>query len=109
MPGKRRRFEFVRDLFFWMGVACAAASICVVCTSNTSLISQFERQGAPLSWLLAGLAMVSLVIAEQLHLATTATRDAAREARKPVPPKRSPKAVSPMETETHAEVFPHRI
>jgi hypothetical protein len=108
MPGKRRRFAFVRDVFFWIGVACAGASICVVCASNTSFISRFERQGAPLSWLLAGLAMVSLVIAEQLHLATTRAQEAAREARKPVPPERHPEAVSPMETETHPEVFSHR-
>jgi hypothetical protein len=109
MRGKRRRFMFVRDLFFWIGVACAGASICVVCASNTSLISRFERQGAPLSWLLAGLAMISLVIAEQLHLATTRTNEPAREARKRVPPERSSEAVSPMETETHPKVFPHRV
>ncbi len=107
MRGKRQWLAFIRDLFFWIGVAAAAASICVVCAGNTLLINRLERQTVPLSWLLAGLAMVALMVAEQFHLLVPPTRQTARDRTKLTPGELSGNAVTQTATETYAEVFSH--
>jgi hypothetical protein len=109
MPGKPRRLAFVRDLFFWIGVACAAASIVAVAANNTLFISRLEHRTVPLSWAFAGAAVIALLIAEQLHWALTPSQGSLRGAAKRTPPDTHAKVVTPAEAEGHVEHFPHSV
>jgi hypothetical protein len=72
MSGSRkRRLLFIRDLCFWIGAGFAMASFCVVGASNTLFVGRLEHHTVPLSWALAGIAMVALFIAESCNSAST--------------------------------------
>ena len=60
MPRIRRRLVFIRDLFFWIGVALAGGGLALVAASNSPFISHLERSSPPLSWMLAGGAIFAL-------------------------------------------------
>ncbi len=62
-----KRLSFVRDLFFWIGVACAVASLSVVVFSNNPAVSKLERQSIPPSWILAGAAIGAMLVAERCN------------------------------------------
>lgn len=85
MSGPReRRLLFTRDLCFWIGAGFALSSFCVVGASGTLFISRLEHHTVPLSWLLAGFAIVAFFIAECCNSAATPPLE------KPAPATRRP-------------------
>jgi len=54
-------------MFNWIGVVLTLACFCHVVAGNTELVSRFEHAGFPLSWVLAGAAIIAF---SQLSFAT---------------------------------------
>jgi hypothetical protein len=50
--------------FYWMGVAMALACLALVLAGNTDLMWRFEHSGFPLSWALAGAAILAFLATE---------------------------------------------
>lgn len=73
MPRSTKRLARIRDTFFWIGVAFATAAISIVAASNTEWGSRLERQTVPVSWILAGVAIVALLVAELVNSAAVST------------------------------------
>jgi hypothetical protein len=53
--------------FYWIGVLMSLAFFAVVFASNTGPLYRFEHSRYPLSWMIAGFAVLSLVAAEFCH------------------------------------------
>jgi hypothetical protein len=53
--------------FYWIGIMMAPACFAIVLAGNTDLIYRFEHSGFPLSWMPAGVAMLSFLAAEFCH------------------------------------------
>jgi hypothetical protein len=53
--------------FYWLGVIMTIACFAVVLASNANLIYRFEHSRFPLSWVSAGVAMLSFLAAEFCH------------------------------------------
>jgi hypothetical protein len=51
-------------VFNWIGVVLTLACFAVVTASNTELIWRFEHAGLPLSWVLAGAAVLAFLATE---------------------------------------------
>ncbi len=51
-------------MFNWIGVVLALACFAAVLAGNTELIWRFERAGFPLSWVLAGAAILAFLATE---------------------------------------------
>lgn len=83
MGQNKERLDMIGDLFFWLGVLFAVAAFTVVGASNTEAISRLEHGTVPLSWLLAGLAIVALMIAEYFKCAAMNESSDAAPAREP--------------------------
>lgn len=74
MPGASKdpaRLRALRDLFFWIGFVFVIATLSVVGLSNTSVIHHLEQRTVPLSWILAGVAVSLLFVAERCNSAAT--------------------------------------
>jgi hypothetical protein len=107
MPGTRHRLLIIRDLFFWIGVAFAVASLSVVAASNAASMSHLERQPVPVSWLLAGMAIIALMIAERCN--STAPSPNTGEPVKPAEPEIPCETVSPAGSAAPSEASPHPV
>jgi hypothetical protein len=60
----------VRNLyagFYWIGIIMTIACFAVVLASNTDAIYRFEHARFPLSWVTAGVAILSFLAAEFCH------------------------------------------
>lgn len=101
MPRKRQRLVFIRDLFFWIGVALAGGGLSVVGASNTPFISHLERSSPPLSWMLAGGAIFALMIGERCNSAVHALSPIIPEPVEPLAPEASFSSVSSTNTDAH--------
>ena len=51
-------------VFYWLGIALAAACFGTILAGNTDLFWQFEHAAFPLSWALAGIAVVAFLLYE---------------------------------------------
>ena len=65
------RLRITRDVFFWIGAACAGACLIVVVTGHTVFGSSLEHMPVPLSWALAGAAIIALSVTEYCHAVYT--------------------------------------
>jgi len=61
MSAAKRRWATV---FYWIGVAMALACVVFVSAGNTELIWRFEHTSIPLSWALAGAAVIAFLAFE---------------------------------------------
>ena len=86
MGQNKERLDMMGDLFFWLGVLFAVAAFTVVGASNTETIGRLEHGTVPLSWVLAGLAIVTLLIAEHLKSAAMNESSGTAPAREPQTP-----------------------
>jgi hypothetical protein len=109
MPQKRHRLLIIRDLFFWIGVAFAVASLSVVAASNVAGMSHLDRQPVPLSWALAGVAIIALMVAEQCNSAAPTLSPNIGEPVKPAEPETRSRSVSPVESAATPEASPHAV
>jgi|ERR1700733_12062672 len=109
MPRTRHRLLIIRDLFFWIGVAFAVASLSVVAIGNAASISHLERQPVPVSWLLAGIAIIALMVAEQCNSAAPTPSANTGEPVKPAEPETPSETVSPAESAATPEASPHPV
>jgi hypothetical protein len=50
--------------FYWIGVLATVTCLGLVLAGNTELIWRFEHRALPLSWIVAGAAVVSFLVAE---------------------------------------------
>ena len=50
--------------FYWAGVVTTLACISFVALGNTEAVYRFEHTSFPLSWALAGIAMIAFIVAE---------------------------------------------
>jgi hypothetical protein len=50
--------------FYWVGVAATLACIGLVAAGSTEAVHRFEHTSFPLSWALAGIAMIAFLAAE---------------------------------------------
>jgi hypothetical protein len=50
--------------FYWAGVALAVAFLALVWAGNTELLWRFEHSGFPVSWVLAGGAVIAFLAFE---------------------------------------------
>ena len=64
MPTAKRN---LMDCFLGIGVLMTLASLAVILASNTGLVWPLEHTGFPLSWMLAGLAILAFLAAELCH------------------------------------------
>jgi hypothetical protein len=71
MARRTEKLISIRDAFFWIGVGFATAAFCMVGASNTELGNRLEHQTVPLSWVLAGIAILALLVAERCNSAAT--------------------------------------
>jgi hypothetical protein len=53
--------------FYWIGAAMTMACFALVLTGNSELVWRFEHRGFPLSWAVAGAAVVAFLVAEFCH------------------------------------------
>ena len=53
--------------FYWIGVAMTLACFALVLVGNSELGWRFEHRGFPLSWALAGTAVLAFLAAEFCH------------------------------------------
>jgi hypothetical protein len=53
--------------FYWIGVAAAVTLLAVILAGNTDLLWRFEHRSFPLSWGLAGAAVLAFLAAEICH------------------------------------------
>ncbi len=51
-------------MFNWIGVVLTLACFATVVAGNTELVSRFEHAGFPLSWVLAGAAIIAFLATE---------------------------------------------
>jgi len=51
-------------VFNWIGVVLTVACFAAVLAGNTALLRQFEPAGVPLSWVLAGAAVLAFLATE---------------------------------------------
>ena len=67
---------------YWIGVGLVALCLGVVFAQNTELIGRFERGRVPLSWMIAGGAMLAFIVAECFKPApgTTQAQDSVKPA-----------------------------
>lgn len=54
---------------YWIGVVMTLACVALVLAGNTELVYQFEHRYFPLSWTLAGIAVLAFLAAEFCPLA----------------------------------------
>jgi hypothetical protein len=104
MPRNRSRLGVIGGVFFWIGSALAAVCVVIVSASNTALIGRFERASVPLSWVVAGLAMVTLLAAECCHAAGAGTTEKVTPSHHV-----TPKAATPAEAQASAEELPQKV
>jgi hypothetical protein len=64
MPAAKRN---LMDWFLGIGVVMTLASLAVVLASNTGLVWPLEHTGFPLSWMLAGAAILAFLATELCH------------------------------------------
>jgi len=50
--------------FYWIGVVMAIATFALILAGNTDLLWRFEHRGLPLSWAVAGAAVLAFLAAE---------------------------------------------
>jgi hypothetical protein len=72
MARSAEKWNSIRDVFYWIGVVLAIAAFCVVGASNTEIGSHLEHQTIPLSWILAGAAILALLVSERCNSAAAA-------------------------------------
>ena len=72
----------VQRSFNWIGVVLALACLAVVLAGNTELVWRFEHSGFPLSWVLAGAALLAFLATEFCDL-TASVPDEAEDASSP--------------------------
>ena len=53
--------------FYWIGVAMTIACLALVLAGNTEFVWRFEHRAFPLSWAIAGIAMLAFLAAEFGH------------------------------------------
>jgi hypothetical protein len=54
----------VADVFYWIGVVTTAVCLALVVVANTEWGYRLEHTDWPVSWMMAGIAMVSFLVAE---------------------------------------------
>ncbi len=64
------RWSSIGALFYWVGLLFAIAAFCAVGASNTLIGERLEHQTVPLSWILAGIAIVALLVCERCNSLT---------------------------------------
>jgi hypothetical protein len=104
MPRELRRLLLIRDLFFWIGVVFAVASLSVVASSNTLFISQLEHRQVPLSGMLAGAAILALMVAERCNAVAPQPSPPACEPVRTAVQERAAETLSSPESETTPEI-----
>jgi hypothetical protein len=57
--------------FYWIGVAMSLACFALVLARNTELVWRFEHARFPLSWMVAGVAILAFLKAEFCHAASS--------------------------------------
>ncbi len=62
--------------FYWIGAAMALASLAFVVASNTEILWRLEHTGFPLSWLLAGGAILAFLAFELCDCSSSLPREA---------------------------------
>jgi len=62
--------------FYWIGVAMALACLAFVVAGNTELVWRFEHTGFPLSWALAGAAVLAFLAFELCDYSSSLPREA---------------------------------
>ena len=65
--------------FYWIGVIMTIACFAVVVASNINPIYRFEHSGFPLSWVSAGVAILSFLAAEFCHAPVSLKSEAEEE------------------------------
>ena len=65
--------------FYWIGVITTIACFAVVLASNTNPVYRFEHSRFPLSWVSAGVAMLSFLAAEFCHAANSPNKSEAED------------------------------
>jgi len=78
MSGAKRRWSAG---FFWIGAASTVGAICVVLAGNTAPVWRLEHQVLPLSWALAGVAVLAFLAVEFCH--SVASRPSETQDRSP--------------------------
>jgi hypothetical protein len=73
--------------FFWLGIMMTLASLALILAGNTELLYRFEHTRFPLSWALAGIAVLAFCAAELCHPADalTGTSETEDESLQPAP------------------------
>jgi len=69
--------------FYWLGVVMTLACLALIVAGNTELLYRFEHTRFPLSWALAGIAVIAFVAAELCHPADALTGASEAEERSP--------------------------
>jgi hypothetical protein len=67
------------DGFYWIGIIMTIACLAVVFASNTDPIYRFEHSRFPLSWVAAGIAILSFLAAEFCHAPDSLKSEAKEE------------------------------
>jgi hypothetical protein len=86
MPQNQLGLKVIHGVFYWLGVALAVACFVIVWGGHTALLGRFEQSPIPLSWMVGGLAILALAVAEYCDplLVTPAETAPSRET-EPVP------------------------
>lgn len=101
MSRDRSGLRITRDVFFWIGTIVVVACLSVVVAGHTVFGSGLEQMPIPLSWILAGAAMIAFSFAEYCNAAWV-TRAEPAATIKPVPPPEVPDSYT---TEPSPEVL----
>ncbi len=71
--------------FYWIGVATTIACFALIVAGNTELVWRFEHRSLPLSWMLAGIAVLAFLAAEFSDFIPSLPDDAEGPSSQPAP------------------------
>lgn len=76
MSRSAEKWSSIGAAFYWIGLAFAIAAFFVVGATNTEIGERLEHGTVPLSWILAGIAIVALLACERCNSLTSPVADA---------------------------------
>jgi hypothetical protein len=105
MSRDRSRLRIIANVFHWIGVAAAVVCFGLIVAGHSPLASRFEYTRLPVSWVVAGLAIFALLMAELCNSAS-ATQQEHTKLINPEPPRAKSTQSEPTKTDAaHADAW----
>ncbi len=101
MSRDRPYLRVIANIFHWIGVALAVVCCGLVVAGHSPLASRFEYTRLPVSWVIAGAAIFSLLLAELCNSASVTQKEATKVIH-PEPPQAEPTLAQGGPTKTDA-------